>query len=122
MLVILSILLYLGALYQFAMPVSTGHEIRGVDPDSLGQINSTDSTIPNQYVVTLRDDTSESAMRSLVDEVKDRGAQIIGIYDQSLTGFSFVAPDANMGNEIVSFLRDSPQVESVIPDRELSIQ
>ena len=122
MLVILSIFLYLGGLYQFALPVSTGHEIRGVDPDPLGQMNSTQNVIPNQYVVTLREDTSESAMRSLVDEVQNKGAQIIGVYDQSLMGFSFVASDANMANEIVNFLSINPQVESVIPDRELSIQ
>jgi len=122
LLAILSIILYLGGLYQFALPVSSGHEIRGVDPDSLGQTNSTESTIPNQYVVTLRKDISGSAMQSLVDEVQSKGAQIIGTYDQAFTGFSFVTQDANMANEIVNFLRDNPQVESVIPDRELSIQ
>jgi malate/lactate dehydrogenase len=118
----LSILLYLGTLYQFALPVSAENEIRGVDPDSLGQMNSTDSTIPNQYVVSLRDDTSGSAMQSLIDEVQNKGAQIIGIYDQSFTGFSFVTHDAKIAEEIVNFLGDNPQVESVIPDRELSIQ
>ena len=122
MLVIISIILYLGGLYQLTLPVGTGHEITGVDPDSLGQINSTNSIIPNQFVVTLRQDISSSAMQSLVDEVQSKGAQIIGTYDQAFTGFSFLTPDANMGNEIVNLLRDNPQVESIEPDRELSIQ
>jgi hypothetical protein len=118
----LSILLYLGGIYQVAFPPSTGNEVIGVDRDSLGQMNSAENTIPNQYVVTLREDTSKYAMQSLVNQVQNKGAQIIGIYDQSLNGFSFVTPDADMANEIVSFLRESPQVESVIPDHELSIQ
>jgi hypothetical protein len=122
LLAIISIILYLGGLYQLALPVGTGHEIRGVDPDSLDQINSTNSIIPNQYVVTLRQDTSTSAIQSLVDEVQSKGAQIIGTYDQAFTGFSFLTPDANMANEIVNLLRDNPQVESIEPDRELSIQ
>ena len=122
MLVILPILLCLGGLYQLALPVSTGHEIRGVDPDSLGQMNSTESIIPNQYVVTLHQDTSSGVMQSLVNEVQSKGAQIIGTYDQAFTGFSFVTQDANLASEIVNFLKDNPQVESVIPDRELSIQ
>jgi hypothetical protein len=122
LLAVISIILYLGGLYQLALPVGTGNEIRGIDPDSLGQVKPTNNIIPNQYVVTLRDDISNNAMRSLVDEVQSKGAQIIGTYDQAFTGFSFLTPDSNMANEIVNLLKDNPQVESIEADRELSIQ
>ena len=122
LLAILLALLYLGSPYQFAFPVSIGNEDRGMNPDLVGQMNSAERIIPNQFVVTLHDGTSESAMRSLVDQVQNKGAHIVATYYQSLTGFSFVTPDAEMANEIVNFLSDKSQVESITPDRELSIQ
>ena len=85
-------------------------------------MNSTESTIPNQYVVTLREGTSESTMQSLVNQVEDKGAHIIHIYDQSLSGFSFVTSDTSMAIELVNFLKENPQVESVIPDHEISYE
>ena len=104
------------------LPADPGKEIIGVDPDPQTQLSPSESIIPNQYVVTLRQDTSESSMQSLINQVQDKGAQIIGIYEKALTGFSFVTSDAKIANDIISFLRDTPQVESVIPDRKLSIQ
>ena len=122
MLTILPIILSLAGLYQAALLPNTGNEMRNTDHDSIGQLNSAEGTIPNQYVVTLREGTSESTMQSLVNQVEDKGAHIIHIYDQSLSGFSFVASDTNMANEIVNFLKENPQVESVIPDHEISYE
>ena len=120
MLIILPIILSLAGLYQAALLPNTGNEMGITDHDSIVQLNSAESTIPNQYVVTLREGTSESTMQSLVNQVENKGAHIIHIYDQSLSGFSFVTSDTGVANEIVNFLKEKPQVESVIPDHEIS--
>ena len=120
MLTILPIILSLAGLYQAALLPNTGNEMRITDYDSIAQLNSAESTIPNQYVVTLREGTSESTMQSLVNQVENKGAHIIHIYDQSLSGFSFVTSDTGVANEIVNFLKEKPQVESIIPDHEIS--
>ena len=120
MLMILPIILSLAGLYHAALLPNTGNEIGERDYDSIAQLNSAEGTIPNQYVVSLREGTSESTVQSLVTQVEDKGAHIIHIYDQSLSGFSFVASDTNMTNEIVNFLKEKPQVESITPDHKIS--
>ena len=55
MLTILPIILSLAGLYQAALLPNTGNEMRITDHDSIVQLNSAESTIPNQYVVTLRE-------------------------------------------------------------------
>ena len=122
MLTILPIILSLAGLYHAALLPNTGNEMGDRDYDSIAQLNSAEGTIPNQYVVTLREGTSDSTMQSLVNQVENKGAHIIHIYDQSLSGFSFVTSDTGVANEIVNFLREKPQVESVIPDHEISYE
>jgi hypothetical protein len=83
--------------------------------------NGSMQSIPNQYVVMLQNNTTDTDMQALINELEDRGAQIIGRYDELFQGFSFKTQDNQTAKKIVDFLETNPQVQSLTPDRKVSI-
>ena len=84
--------------------------------------NGSEQVIPNQYIVMLQNNTTIGDTQLLIDELENRGAQIIGRYDELFKGFSFKTQDNQTAEKIVTFLEANPQVQSLTADREASIQ
>lgn len=83
--------------------------------------NGSMQVIPNQYLVMLQNDTTDSDMQAVIDELENRGAQIVGRYDELFQGFSFKTQDNQTAKQIVDFLETNPKVQSLTPDRTASI-
>lgn len=88
---------------------------------STNNINTTDQSIPNQYIVMLQNNATDNAIQVLINEVESNGAQIIGRYDELFKGFSFKTLDNQTTAKIVGFLQENPLVISINQDREASI-
>ena len=88
---------------------------------STNNINTTDQSIPNQYIVMLQNNATDNAIQVLINEVESNGAQIIGRYDELFKGFSFKTLDNQTTTKIVGFLQENPLVISINQDREASI-
>jgi len=84
-------------------------------------VNATDQTIPNQYIVTLQNNATDSAIQLLINELESNGAQIIGRYDELFKGFSFKTLDNQTTDKIVDLLQGNSLVSTIHPDREASI-
>jgi len=88
---------------------------------STNNVNTTDQTISNQYIVTLQSNATDSAIQLLLNEVESNGAQIVGRYDEVFNGFSFKTLDNQTSGKIVGLLQKNPLVTSIDQDREASI-
>ena len=88
---------------------------------STKSVNDTDQTIPNQYIVTLQNNATDSAIQLLINELESNGAQIIGRYDELFKGFSFKTLDNQTTDKIVDLLQGNSLVSTIHPDREASI-
>ena len=88
---------------------------------STNSVNATDQTIPNQYIVTLQNNATDSAIQLLINELESNGAQIIGRYDELFKGFSFKTLDNQTTDKIVDLLQGNSLVSTIHPDREASI-
>jgi hypothetical protein len=88
---------------------------------STDSVNATDQTIPNQYIVTLQNNATDSAIQLLINELESNGAQIIGRYDELFKGFSFKTLDNQTTDKIVDLLQGNSLVSTIHPDREASI-
>ena len=88
---------------------------------STNSVNDTDQTIPNQYIVTLQNNATDSAIQLLINELESNGAQIIGRYDELFKGFSFKTLDNQTTDKIVDLLQGNSLVSTIHPDREASI-
>lgn len=111
----------MGGLYELILSDNVNYA-EAVCPEPTNQTNHTNQTIPNQYVVMLENNTTDKALKALINEVQNKGAQIIGAYPELFKGFSFRAPDNQTAEKVLSQLHQNPLVESVTPDREVSIQ
>jgi hypothetical protein len=77
--------------------------------------------IPLQQIVTLKNTVSDSELNAIVNDVKNKGAEVLFTYKEVIKGFAFRAPDSQVLQEIVSSLQNNPSVESVIPDKTVGI-
>ncbi len=69
----------------------------------------------------LQNNATDSDLQAVINELENRGAQIIGRYDELFQGFAFKTQDNQTAKKIVDFLNDNPQVQSLTPDRTASI-
>jgi hypothetical protein len=102
---------------------STSIENRFVEVNGTNQTIPTASnqTIPNQYIVILQETADNNAIQSLINDLENKGAQIVARYDELFKGFSFKTPDNQTSENITSFLQQNPQVKSLTQDREASV-
>lgn len=77
--------------------------------------------IPLQQIVTLKSSAPDSEFNNLVNEVKNKGADIIHTYKELLNAFAFRAPNNQVLTDIVTQLKNNPSVESVVPDKKAGI-
>jgi hypothetical protein len=77
--------------------------------------------IPLQQIVTLKNTVSDSELNAIVNEVKNKGAEVLFTYKEVIKGFAFRASDSQVLQDIVSSLQNNPSVESVIPDKTVGI-
>src|SRR6476619_548756 len=73
---------------------------------STNNINTTNQTISNQYIVMLQNNATDDAIQLLINEVESKGAQIIGLYDELFKGFSFKTLDNQTSAKIVGLLQE----------------
>jgi hypothetical protein len=82
---------------------------------------SSNATIANQYIVTLQNDTTDNSTKLLIKELEEMGGIITGQYNEIFKGFSFKTNDNETAEKIVNFLNENPIVQSLTPDRVVSI-
>jgi hypothetical protein len=75
-------------------------------PDRTGQ------KVPNQYIVVLNDNASKTPSQA-AEEAKDKGAQVLHIYESAVKGFS-----VRVSNEHVleAIIKNNPDIDYVEPD------
>jgi hypothetical protein len=95
---------------------------------NLGSVNDSEVVmsngsmqVPNQYIIIMQNSSTDSNMQALINELENRGAQIIGRYDELFQGFAFKTQDNQTAKKIIEFLETNPQVQSLTPDRTASI-
>lgn len=127
------IFIVVAALYQFMLPAnnenavsainSTSIENRFIEGNGPNQTIPTapNQTIPNQYIVMLEDNATDNVIQTLINDLENKGAQIVARYDELFNGLSFKTPDNQTAENITSFLQQNPQVKSLTQDREASV-
>jgi hypothetical protein len=77
-----------------------------------------DQNISNQFIVTLRDNSSSSDIQDVISSVKKKGAEILQIYEHAIKGFSMRVPSTFI-NQTINFLNGDPRVIKV--ERDLKV-
>lgn len=93
--------------------------VRGkVEPQQgKGKFRKFEKSIPNQYIVVLKDDTDSSSVELITDElVRNHGGKRKFTYRSALKGFS-----ARMPESAAKALSNDPRVDYVIEDGEASV-
>jgi hypothetical protein len=109
------------ALAQTNQALGVLSDLGSVNNSEIVSSNGAMEVIPNQYIVMLQNNATDSDLQAVINELENRGAQIIGRYDELFQGFAFKTQDNQTAKKIVDFLNDNPQVQSLTPDRTASI-
>jgi hypothetical protein len=90
---------------------------QGIPQKDKGKFRKVGRSIPNQYVVVLKDDAAGSAVESVSDELaRAHGGLRRFVYESALKGFSVRLPEA-----AARALSNDPRVDYVIEDGEVSV-
>lgn len=76
--------------------------------------------LSNQYIVTMKGNTSESDIKHVIDFVKEKGGQVLQIYKHAIVGFSMSLPTVSANNTIAA-IAANPNVVKVEHDAEVKI-
>lgn len=90
---------------------------------NITEISNTTSgePIPLQQIVTLKNSSSDTAFNDIVNEVKNKGGEIIYNYKDILNAFAFRAPNDQVLTDIVTDLKNNASVASVTTDKTAGI-
>jgi hypothetical protein len=106
------------------MSESTGNESQNAAQiKNITEISNATSGEPIrlQQIVTLKNSTSETVFNDIVNEVKNKGGEIIYSYKELLNAFAFRAPNDQILTDIVTGLKNNASVASVTTDKTAGI-
>lgn len=73
--------------------------------------------IPNQYMVMLKSDVSDSILQSLASKLKETGAEVLQTYNfDGFKGFSIKTPSNQVDEQVLEILRNDSNFVSLVPD------
>ena len=67
--------------------------------------------ITNQYIVVLKNNSSKNPSQA-AEEARDKGAQVLHVYDLALKGFAIKVPN----QKVLEAIRNNPNIDYVEPD------
>jgi hypothetical protein len=74
-----------------------------------------------QQIVTLKNSASDTVFNDIVNEVKNKGGEIVYNYKDILNAFAFRAPNDQILTDIVTDLKNNASVASVTTDKTAGI-
>jgi hypothetical protein len=90
---------------------------------SITNINITNKTISDQYIITLKNDlirtpkALEDALGNLTAKVQSEGARVIYIYNYSIKGIAIKIPNQQILEKLFKDLRNDSRVANIEPDK-----
>jgi Peptidase inhibitor I9 len=90
---------------------------------SITNINITNKTISDQYIITLKNDlirtpkAVEDALGNLTAKVQSEGAKVIYVYNYSIKGIAIKIPNQQILEKLLKDLRNDTRVANIEPDK-----
>jgi hypothetical protein len=90
---------------------------------SITNINITNKTISDQYIITLKNDlirtpkAVEDALGNLTAKVQSEGAKVIYVYNYSIKGIAIKIPNQQILEKLLKDLRNDSRVANIEPDK-----
>lgn len=84
------------------------------------KVGKNDSQLDNHYIVTMKGNSSSLEIGHVISLVKEKGGQVLQVYEHAIKGFSMSLPAISANNTIVA-IKAKPGVISVERDAEVNI-
>ncbi|HEY7570805.1 MAG TPA: protease inhibitor I9 family protein [Nitrososphaeraceae archaeon] len=84
------------------------------------KVGKNDLQLDNHYIVTMKGNATSLEIGHVISQVKEKGGQVLQVYEHAIKGFSMSLPAISANNTIVA-IKANPEVISVEKDAEVNI-
>jgi hypothetical protein len=84
------------------------------------KVSKNDLQLNNHYIVTMKGNASSQEIGHVISLVKEKGGQVLQIYEHAIKGFSMSLPTISANDTIVA-IKTNPEVISVEKDAQVNI-
>ncbi len=84
------------------------------------KVSKNDLQLNNHYIVTMKGNATSQEIGNIISLVKEKGGQVLQIYEHAIKGFSMSLPTISANDTIVA-IKTNPEVVSVERDAQVNI-
>jgi len=84
------------------------------------KVGKNDLQLNNHYIVTMNGNATSQEIGNIISLVKEKGGQVLQIYEHAIKGFSMSLPTISANDTIVA-IKTNPEVISVEEDAQVNI-
>ncbi len=84
------------------------------------KVSKNDLQLNNHYIVTMKGNATSQEIENIISLVKEKGGQVLQIYEHAIKGFSMSLPTISANDTIVA-IKTNPEVVSVERDAQVNI-